>query len=252
MRTAAVSRIALIAVVALTLPVLASAPADASATFTRTQALAFARAVNLRASDLPGSEVLTPNTSEGAGHSGSHEGAQVEEPFACGAGSRPLHPAGGARSLLLGAHAIVASLVEVSRTQAFAERAIEALNSRRGRSCLVRSLGRVGSVEGERTVTSHAVRARFIDVSRLLGAGALAIHVTAELPALEEAQPGLERVSKHRLAKPHPTFLRVDLAVFRCGPALIGFLTFGVDEFPSGTEGRLLSVMHRRALAHEL
>jgi hypothetical protein len=84
---------------------------------------------------------------------------------------------------------------------------------------------------------SFAVKATSVSVPKLLGQGAIGIHVLAELPAIE---------------RPKPLFIDVTAFFFRVGPADIILLTNGVRQFPSATQRRLLSLLHSRAEAHKL
>ncbi len=211
---------------------------SASTKVTKAQAVAFAQAVNLRASDLPGAKTFPMG--ELSGHP---IGASREEQLLCSQSKVPSRRVGGAASALSGAgYPFVASVVLVMRSEAFAKAEVVALSTGRGHACLARQLGRVESVEGERKVTSFAAKVTFVPVAKALGPGAIALHVLAELPPAHEKD---ERQSK-------ATFTHVDAAIFRVGPAEIFFLTFGVRPFPPATEDRLLTLLHSRAEAHKL
>jgi len=240
-RVAAIS-VVLVILIAGGVTIAVAGSGSASTKVTKAQAVAFAQAVNLRESDLPGAKAYS--FGEHFERSFEHSiGASRDEELLCGQSKIPSRRVGGAASALSGAgYPFVASVVLVMRSEAFAKAEVAALSTGRGHACLARQLGRVESVEGEKKVTSFTAKVTFVPVAKALGPGAIALHVLAELPPAHEKD---ERQSK-------ATFTHVDAAIFRVGPAEIFFLTFGVRPFPSATEGRLLSLLYSRAKAHKL
>jgi hypothetical protein len=251
-RRGAVFLLVLVALAAGSATVGLAESASASTSFTKAEAVAFARAVNLRASDLPGAEVI-PHSFGGTIHVEGSEGAGSQgDPFSCGRNGKLNPPAGGGVSSLITHWGFVASLVLVARSEARAAAEAVALESRQGRACLARTLGEAESVEGNKKVTSFAVKAAFVPVANVLGPGAVAVHVLAELPPLIELEENLRRTPRRKPPKPKATFLHIDAAFFRVGPAEVAFLTLGTRQFPPATEGRLLALLHSRAEAHKL
>jgi len=234
--------LALVALIAGGVTIAVAGSGNASASITKAQAVAYAKAVNLRASDLAAAKAYS--FGEHFEHSAEHSiGASPEEQLLCGQSKMPSRRVGGAASALSGArYPFVASVVLVMRSEAFAKAEVAALSTRRGHACLARQLGRVVSVEGEKKVTSFAAKVTFVPVAKALGPGAIALRVLAELPPAHEKD---ERQSK-------ATFTHVDAAIFRVGPAEVFFLTFGVRPFPPASENRLLMLLHSRAEAHKL
>jgi hypothetical protein len=208
----------------------------ARAPVTEAEADAFAQAVNLQPSDLPGAKTL-PQT--GGAMTTSH----VDD-LSCGHRAYSHHVGGGA-SLLTDGYGFVASAVLVTPSDALARAEMAALLSRTGRICLARKLGEIETVEAETTTSSHTVKATFVPVAKLLGPEAVALHVLAEPPPLNGLEPNLRRGPKEPL-------LHVDAVFFRVGPAEILFLAFGSRRFPPATEGRLLALLHTRAEARKL
>jgi len=234
--------LALVALIAGGVTIAAAGSGSTSVPITKAQAVAFAHAVNLRESDLPGAKAYS--FGEHLEHSVEHSiGSSPEEDLLCAQDKLPSRRVGGAASALSGGgYPFVASVVLVMRSEALAEAEVAALASKRGHACLARQLGRVESVEGEKKVTSFAAKVTFVPVAKTLGPGAIALRVLAELPPAHEKD---ETQSK-------ATLTHVDAAIFRVGPAEVFFLTFGVHPFPPATEGRLLALLHSRAEAHKL
>jgi hypothetical protein len=220
-------------------------PGRPTATVTKAQAMAFAKAVNLQTSDLPGAEALPEGVER------SHRDPAGRE-LQCGKRSRR---AGRSlfdeTSVLVDPAGFLLSAVVVMRTEALAEALATRLASRRGRRCLARLLGEAERVEDEKTVTSHAVKVRWVSLAGTLGVGAIGVHILAELPPLE-LPPALRHRPKRRLPKPKASFSHIDAVFFRVGPAEIVLFRFGVKPFPPATELQALSVLHSRAEEHRL
>jgi hypothetical protein len=224
-----------------------------AAPITKAAAVAFAIAVKLRAGDLSGAEALPRrNNAEDISHIAA---------LSCG---RKVHSSflGGAVSFFAARYGFVGSVVVVAPTDALAKVKVAALSSSRGRVCLARKLGEsetVGlgeseTIEGGKSVTSvtsHTVKATFVPVEKLLGPGAITLHVLAELPPLDESGANPPRTLKHA-PKPKGTLLYAGATFLRVGPAEILLLTLGARRFPPATEGRLLTLLHSRAEANKL
>ncbi len=139
-------------------------------------------------------------------------------------------------SLLNDHDELVVCGVVVLGSEGLAEAQLAALGSRRGRVCLARELGETVSGDG---ITSFAVKV--VPVVRVLGRGAIGLHVLAEQQV--ELRPGVR----------DRTLLHTDAVLFRVGPAEILFYTLGAKrQFPAATEGRLLTLLYRRAETHRL
>lgn len=233
---------------------------------TKAAALEFARAVNLRASDVPGARV-SPQEHRSTG--------TTEEPVDLECSSRgksSSSPVAREVRSLETPHAFVVSFVVVERSDAAAAAALAPFASSSGRVCLIRSLGATVTSEGESTESSFAVSGTSVPVPSALGPGAAALHVLAAvshetskgigaetqrfLRRLERTPNGkrlAERdrraLGRHRNEKPPP--FHVSLAIFRVGPADIALFTVGRSISPS-LERRLLLLLHSRAVAHAL
>jgi hypothetical protein len=210
---------------------------SASTPVTEAEADAFARAVNLRASDLPGATAIR-------GAIFDREAVQYKA-LRCGRrGTVGDAHVGGGESWLKDIQGDVASIVDVAPSSHVAETELAALGSRRGRTCLARALGRALGFElhGE-PEWSRAVKVTFVPVAELVGDKALAIHVLAKLPPIEEENPS---------PKPKARYITVDGAFFRVGPAEVAFFALGTTQLPPATEVRLLALLHSRAEAHRL
>lgn len=202
---------------------------------THAEADAFAQAVNLKASDLPRATAL-----RGAIFG---PGAVQYEAIKCGRRGNGIATVGGGESWLSSDQGNVASIVAVVPSQQLAETGLALIGSRRGRICLGRALGRALTFERHHALErSHAVKVTFLPVAKLLGGGAIAVHVLAKLPPIEEENPP---------PKPKARYINVDAAFFRVGPAVVAFLALG-SRLPPATEIRLLALLHSRAVAHKL
>lgn len=204
-----------------------------STPITKAKAQAFARAVNLRASDLPGATALR-------GAIFSPEAVQYKA-LSCGLHGKPgIVPVGGGQTWLASNHTQVGSVVVVAPSDHHAEAEIAGLESHGGRTCLARALGRALSFERHhKPERSHTVKAAVIPIDKHVGGVHLAIHVLAELPPIEGA-------------KPKKRYINVDAAFFRVGAADIAFFALGAARFPAATEIRLLTLLHSRAEANKL
>jgi hypothetical protein len=211
----------------------AQAPA-ARAPISKKAASAFIEAVSLQPGDFPArAGVPTPKRLPSATGGSSFTFCESHP-------TRSPRPVEVADSALSYEHQILLSLVAVMPSSTVARAELAAAGTRSGRRCLVQSLARVEAVETTtRTVRSFARSVRFVPVSAMLGAGAIGVHVLAELPP---SAPSAK-----------PVLMRVDAYIFRVGPAEIVFLSIGFgSRLLPATEHALLSLLHSRALAHAL
>jgi hypothetical protein len=238
-RIAAIS-LALVALIAGGVTIAVASSGNASTKVTKAQAVAYAHAVNLRASDLSGATSIK-------GEIFGREAVQYEA-LKCGLQGRPgIVPAGGGESWLTNRRALadsvvagVGSLVVVAPSNYYAEVEIAGLESRGGRTCLARALGRALSFERHhKTESSHIVKATVVPIGKYVAGVHLDIHVLAKLPPIEGV-------------KPEARYINVDAAFFRVGPADIAFFALGTKRLTAGTEVHLLTLLHSCAEAHKL
>lgn len=206
----------------------------------KTQADAFAKAVNLRARDLPGATALQ-NAVYG------QEAVQYKA-LKCGRRRNAVAtPVGGGESWLSyrqgSAASNVGSIVVVAPSQHVVEGELAVLESSPGRACLAHALGSALTFERHhRLESSHAVMVAFHHGAGL-GRRVVAVHVIAKLPPIEG-----ESTSPTRKAK----YINIEAVLFRVGPAEIAFLALGATRFPPATEARLLRLLYSRAETHKL
>jgi hypothetical protein len=205
-----------------------------SAPVTKAEALAYARAVNLRSSDLPG---LTVKSGEG-----EHEedgSAPAERAFAsCSGGVRPrlrvierasptFSGAAPAESEQLG------SVVEVMPTRALMERHNAAVHSPRGLACLKHLIPAAMAL-------ANTGRVRF---------GPVAI---TQLPNTL-ATPGSFATEFTLPIRGSSADLYVDALGFTAGASEVTVSAIGYPQaVPEEVEQRLLSLLYGRARAHQL
>jgi hypothetical protein len=206
--------------------------AGSPAPMTRARAQTLARAVTLRAGDLPGATLLR-------GAVFGPEAVQYEA-LRCTRGRTPgVHPVvGAAQSWLDAGRWSVDSIVAVVASGGVVEKGLRQLESRRGRRCLVRALGGALTFERDhRLERSRTVKAVFVPIARL-GSRATALHVVATVPPIEGERPSSPR---------RPKYLDVEGAFFGAGPVLIAFYALGATPLPAATETRLLALLRSRA-----
>ncbi len=221
-----------------------AASSSPTAPITPAEASSFAQAVNLQASDLPGSTPLPtqPPTSPSTERQGCPATISRDR-------------VGSGASVLSDRDDIVGSAVVVTPSEAMAQAKMATLTSRHGRACLARSLGEIVGVEGEgdRRIASHTVRTTFIPISTIVGPESVALHVLAEFPPVEEQRTRRPHMLHKKLPKSKATFIHAGAAIFRVGSAEILFISFGPhDVLPASTEDRLLTLLHTRAEEHKL
>jgi hypothetical protein len=128
----------------------------------------------------------------------------------------------------------------VAPSNYYAEAEIAGLESRGGRRCLERALGRALEFERHhKSESSHTVKVTVVPIGKYVAGVHLDIHVLAKLPPIEGA-------------KPKARYINVDAAFFRVGPADIAFFALGTKRLTAGTEVHLITLLHSRAEAHKL
>jgi hypothetical protein len=235
--------LAVVALIAGGVTIALAGSGSSSTPITKAQAVAYAKAVNLRASDLLGATSVK-------GAIFGPEAVQYEA-LKCGLQGRPgTVPAGGGESWLTNRRALadsvvagVGSLVVVAPSNYYAEVEIAGLESRGGRTCLARALGRALSFERHhKTESSHTVKATVVPIGKYVAGVHLDIHVLAKLPPIEGVKP---QATEAR-------YINVDAAFFRVGPADVAFFVLGTKRLTAATEVHLLTLLHSRAEAHKL
>jgi hypothetical protein len=212
-----------------------AALAPGQSTTNREEAEAFAKAIYLRASDLPGSKEFPPESGQGVGGE-SKEAPTLGELFRCAgppsAAHRPL--AEHESTLILGRRTLVFALARVMEDEAITKAQIDPLNSRRGHRCLARFVKVTATGKPERlSKARYPVKAVFVSVSRFLGAGATEIRTLSKPPHSSSSD-----------------FVHLSFVFFRIGPAEVIFEAGGGKALAAGTERRLLVLLHERATAY--
>ena len=138
------------------------------------------------------------------------------------------------------ARTLYASLIIVMPSDALAKAEIAALRSRGGRKCVAYDLSKEPG-------PPYAITISFVPVAKLLGREAVFLRVVERL---RKSRPRSSRPP----ALPHPPRLIYKAeAVFRVGAAVILFFTESERrQLPAASEIRLLSLLHKRAMAHRL
>lgn len=207
---------------------------SATAPITKAQAVAFARAVNLNASDLPGAKKFEPPSYEVARNE-QEAAASWARTLRCARPGIVIHrPVHVASSILVDAPWDVGSDVRVMPTEVIAAAEVAAFASRRGHVCFARATD-VQITSENAPLGPYPVTATFIPLTRLLGSEAIGVR-----DLVSESFKG-----KH-------WFLHSDAVFFRVGPAEIAFSAVGKTPFPVATERRLLALLYTRAEAHKL
>jgi hypothetical protein len=216
----------------------ATAPRMSSSSQTdKARALAYAHAVNLKASDVPGARVSATERESGVP---SREGVQFAR---CAGGVSPTVRISDVKSPKFttgeGRAAMqVKSSVEVLPSAALAARNFAAVGSARGHACLVRALPEVfGAAAG-----GHFGRATISPLPSLLRSERdnFGIRISTSLTSVVAGKQ---------------VRLRVYLDTFEilAGPAEVGMGVTSVSRAPSrATERRLLMLLAKRAEQHEL
>jgi hypothetical protein len=219
-----------------------------TAPITKAQAVAFARAVELQPSDLPGSAPYV-------GEPGSPpEAAEFQRLLHCGHRGKPRGVTVAAeRSVLAdryrdGIGEVVASVVIVMPSEALANAEIATLRSPSGRTCMAHDLRSSDLGTGGPDSPAYATSVTYVPVAHLLGPEAVVLHWLARLR--RSPRVGLRR--RRGFPPPAKLVYSVD-AIFRVGAADIVFYTLSEHRlFPAAAEDRLLALLYNRAEAHKL
>jgi hypothetical protein len=226
--------IILVALVAGGVTIALAGSGSATAPITKAQAVTFARAVNLAASDLPGAKKFEPPSYEVA-RDEQETAASWSRTLRCARPGIVIHrPIDVEKSSFVGSRWLVGSVVQVMPTEAIAAAEVAAFASRRGHVCFARAAD-VQITSENAPLGPYPVTATFIPLTRLLGSDAIGVR-----DLVRESFKG-----KH-------WFLHSDAVFFRVGPAEIAFSAVGKTPFPAATERRLLALLHSRAEAHKL
>jgi hypothetical protein len=208
-----------------------------SASITKPQAVAFARAVNFRSADLPRFRNL------GLAPEPQPRTNTSDPEFAKCVGVKPSRylasvPSAGFASGRFRAQAeLVTSKVMVFPTASLAAREVSTLTSARGRSCFARLIQPESTSATEAHLSIH--------------------HISWSFPALPPAAHDFKVRVSGTLTEIHtrnrPTRLYIDLLGFIKGPAQIYLLAMGWESpARSSAEHHLISLLYSRAEAHKL
>ena len=219
-----------------------TAATAASATAANSRAVAYARAVNLRASDVPGMVSRVRERRAGAPPLGAAvarcDGGVIRADEVVGIRSprfrnQPQHQSGqGSASIRLSTEAVT-SEVYVMRSEALAHKDVAAAISPRGRACLARVRKRAEAERLERHVEVSALPVA------LAGTSAYGLRVS-----------GVEVGEPHSSSGAH---IYSDTFGFAVGPAEVVLRATGMGHpVKSSTARRLLAVLYSRAKAHQL
>lgn len=235
-RIAAIS-VVLVVLIAGGVTIAVAGSGSVTALITRARAVAFARAVNLRAADLPRFKNL------GLAAEPQPRTNTTDPEFARCVDVKPNRYVASAQSpgFIHGRFRtqaeLVTSKVIVLPTASLAARELIILNSARGRSCFARLI----QPESTSATESH------LRIDR----------VSWSSPTLPPAAHGFKVRVSGTLTGIHtrnrPIHLYIDMFGFTNGPAQIYLVDTGWESpARSGTEQRLLSLLHSRAEAHKL
>jgi uncharacterized protein YceK len=214
--------------------------AAASDSITKAQASAYARAVNLVASDMPGAEIIKPEKERGAP---SQASVQVAS---CAGGVSPTRRVANIKSATFklgraGALAQVKSSVEAFPTAALATQNYTALRSARGRACIARLFPQL--LEGKTTASVRVgpITTSFLPSPLPVGQESFGVRVVSTFTG-SSLTGGEVRI---------PVY--VDVYAILAGPAEINFSDSAVAHpVAPSTERRLLSLLYSRAQEHKL
>jgi hypothetical protein len=201
----------------------------------KAQAVAFAKAVNLRVSDLPGAK-----RQELPSHERAQDEREAQKSWArtvrCArhelAVHRPVN-VGVSEPFLGDGPRLVSSEVRVMPSESVAASELEAFASKRGHVCFARADQVTVTSENEPPENPEPLKTTFLELGGSLGVGAIGVQT-------------LSSTTRSTLAG------YSDAVLFRVGPAVIVFSAVGRRPFPAATERRLLSLLHSRAEAHKL
>jgi len=208
-----------------------SAPAHGARATTKAQAIALAKALNLRASDLPGFHLDTER--EGAG---SHSEKALERKARACMGAKEVAPLGEAGSHTFERKAqifsvSVSSSVEIANTPAQAQAELELIRSSRARGCLKEFVGKLLALQSKDGTSIKIVSIAKGDPPAPGTSGSFGWRITA-------------KASLHGVQLP----FYFDLLGFGYGQALVSVFSFGLPvPFPPKAESELFSLLIERA-----
>jgi len=208
----------------------AVAASGASTPISKAKAVAFAQAVGLTTSDLPGAGKIEPPPREPTTNTTLFMALRCARP-----GIVIRRPVDEDASILDDGRSAVVSVVRVMPSEAIAAAQLAAFASRRGHVCFARGTQVEVTSENEPREAAYPIKTTFVPLVKLLGTGAIGVHTLSKLPHT-----------------PNSAVFHTGGVLFRVGPAEILFITLGAKQFPPATEGRLLSLLHSRAEAHKL
>jgi hypothetical protein len=218
---------------------IAAAGFDAStASITKAQAVAYARAINLRLGDVRGMTITGPAEREGS--RGQHSSGELERCVGSASPGQQLIDIGSPTFGRGGAleQSQVSSGVTVLSSAAVAAREFAAIRSARGRACIARFARREFSHE-----SSGLLHYRAIARAKL----------TAPVAGIGESFGLRFTVTFLATRTGHRFHLYLDFLGFLEGPAEISLNTSGFTRpVSAATERRLFSTLYRRAQAHKL
>jgi hypothetical protein len=224
-----------------------------SGSITKAQAIAYAHAVNLTASDVP------ELTSAAPGAEASVKRRDVERARCAGAASPYSRVVNIGSARFTGATASpresVTSSVVVWPTSAIAEQNIAADLSPRGRACVQHLLERLAIGAVRRVRVSHVSLAWLpapLPAAHSFAAR-LSLTLSAEPGRLRPGLSGAVVESPSPRARPVQISVYIDVLGFLVGPGEVNLTATG-EKRPasSATEHRLLSLLYSRAVAHKL
>jgi hypothetical protein len=206
-----------------------SAPLRPGAPVTKARALAFARAVNLTAADVPEAKASRRHQSQG------------EEHQPCGLAGRQQELAGvGSPTLTRGSELEleeIKSSADVVSSERFAVRDIAVVRSTAGRACLERSLSRryVRHAVGKRALDAHIAKIQLsplpVEAPGTSGSAGLRITMTVSSSESETSVP-----------------VYIDFFAFTLGPAEVTVsAASAVQPEPEATDRQLVSLLLARA-----
>jgi hypothetical protein len=199
----------------------------------KAQAVAFAKAVNLRLGDLPGAKRQEPPSYEGAQDEREAQKSWAKTVRCARHGVAVHRPVHVGVSLLGDGPWLVSAEVRVMPSESFAALELGSFASKRGQVCFARADRVTVTSEDESPENPEPLKTTFLQLGRSLGVGGIGAQT-------------LSSTTRTTLAG------YSDAALFRVGCAVIVFSAVGKQPFPAATERRLLSLLHTRAEAHKL
>jgi hypothetical protein len=211
-----------------------------STVISKADALAFAVAVKLRASDLPGAKEFELPAYETS--LADHEaGVERDKTFRCAEPGIVTHPPVSTAGTLLAGHQwAIESEVRVMASASIAAAELGAFGSRRGHVCFARADQPIVTSGNEPPEGPEPLNAKFVPLASLLGPGAIGVDTIYAPPKL----PRLAKRLRHGARRQDGYATGV---LFRVGPAEISLDVFGRTRFPAAVESRVLTLLRSRA-----